>query len=95
MPSSERGKFSLVKTGMVICIAGLAVSVLSLVPAVVPAGVFPWPVFAGSAIYFPGAFLAFFSSRGKERNQVFNQLRFVRLGFVAVIVIAVTSIMRG
>lgn len=77
------------------CVAGLGVSLLSLVPGVVPTGVFPWPVFAGTAIYFPGAFLAFFSSRGQERNRVFNNLRFVRLGFVAVIVVAITAILRS
>jgi hypothetical protein len=83
------------KIGLGLCILGLAVSVLSVVPSVVPPGDFPWPIFVGSMIYFPGAFLAFLMSKGKERNKTFNLLRFIRLGFIAVIMLVITAILRS
>ncbi|MFM9873545.1 MAG: hypothetical protein ACKVQS_08800 [Fimbriimonadaceae bacterium] len=88
-------KENLPKFGLGLCILGLAVAFLSIVPAVVPSGSFPWPVFVGSVIYFPGAMMAFMLSHGKDRNKRFNQLRFIRLGFIAVMVLVMNAIMKG
>jgi hypothetical protein len=87
-------KENLPKIGIGLCIVGLLVSFLSVVPSVVPDGSFPWPVFVGSMIYFPGAFMAFLLTKGKERNKTFNQLRFIRLGFLMVMVLVMTAIMK-
>ncbi len=81
--------------GTSLCIVGLVIALTSLVPAVVKPGSFPMPIIYGSVVYLPGAFLAFFSARGRERNRVFWQLRFIRLGFVAVLAVAMFQIMRG
>lgn len=83
------------KIGFGLCLAGLLVALLSLVPAIVPPGSLPWPVFVGSMIYLPGAFLAFFSTRGQERKAMFNQIRMVRLGFFAVLAILFISIAKN
>ncbi|MBX3114880.1 MAG: hypothetical protein KF836_09975 [Fimbriimonadaceae bacterium] len=83
------------KIGFGLCVAGLAVALLSLVPAIVRPGELPWPVFVGSMIYLPGAFLAFFSTRGKDRKIMFNQIRMVRLGFFFVLAILFISIARN
>ncbi len=80
------------KIGLSLCVVGLFVAVLTVVPGVVPSGGAPWPIIVGSAIYFPGAFLAFFSSRGQDRRRVINYLRFVRLGFLAVVMLLIFSI---
>ena len=88
-------KENLPKIGLGLCIVGLLVAFLSVVPAIVPPGGFPWPVFVGSMIYFPGAITAFMSAKGKERNKTFNQLRFIRLGFLAVMILVMNAIMRG
>lgn len=87
-------KENLPKYGLGLCIIGLLVSFLSVVPAVVPPGDFPWPVFVGSMIYFPGAMMAFMLTKGKERNKTFNQLRFIRLGFLVVMVLVMMAITR-
>ncbi|MBS1708177.1 MAG: hypothetical protein JSS65_05575 [Armatimonadetes bacterium] len=83
-----------VKIGSAMCVVGLAVAMLSLMPGVTPAGEFPLLIFVGSFIYGPGAFLAFLSAQGKGRNQVFTSLRFIRLGFFAVIAITIFKIMK-
>lgn len=88
-------KENLPQIGLGLCVLGLVIAALSVVPAVVAPGGFPWPIFVGSMVYFPGAFMAFFLSKGKNRNKMFNQLRFVRLGFIAVIILIVTSIVRS
>ncbi len=87
-------KENLPKIGLGLCIVGLLISFLSIVPAVVPEGGFPWPVFVGSMIYFPGAFMAFILTKGKDRNRTFNQLRFIRLGFLVVMVLVMNAIMK-
>lgn len=83
------------KIGLTLCLMGLAVAILSVVPGVVPKNTAPWPILVGSAIYFPGAFLAFFSTRGMDRRRVLNMLRFVRLGFIAVIVLLIFFVSRN
>ena len=75
------------------CIAGLFVALLSFVPAIVPEYSLPWPVFVGSFIYVPGASLIFFSAKGADRQMVFNKIRMIRLGFLAVIAILITRIL--
>ena len=76
-----------IKLGFGLCIAGLAIAALSLIPAIVAPNELPWPIFAGSIVYFPGSILVFFSSRGADRKKHYNAVRFVRLGFVGVIVL--------
>lgn len=77
-----------IKIGFGLCFLGLFVALLSLVPAIIPdAGTLPWPILAGSIIYLPGSVLVFFSSKGETRNSNFNKIRFVRIGFVAIIAI--------
>jgi hypothetical protein len=83
------------RIGYFFCVLGLGVAMLSLLPGIVPPGDFPWPIFVGSAIYFPGAFLAFFLTKGKDRNKIFNQLRFIRLGFIAIMAILMIIIFRS
>ena len=87
-------KEKLPQIGLGLCLLGLAVAFLSVVPAIVPSGDFPWPVFVGSMIYFPGAMMAFMLTKGKERNKTFNQLRFIRLGFLVVMVLVMIAITR-
>ncbi len=88
-------KEKLPQIGLGLCLLGLVVAFLSIVPAVVPSGGFPWPVFVGSLIYFPGAMMAFMLTKGKERNKTFNQLRLVRLGFLIVMVLVMMAITKG
>lgn len=76
-----------IKIGFGLCVVGLLIALLSLVPAIVPANQIPWPVFVGTMVYMPGSALVFFSSQGQARNRNYNLVRFVRLGFFAVIVI--------
>jgi hypothetical protein len=73
--------------GLAIAGLGLLVSMLTLVPGVVPNTMFPWPLFVGAFIYFPGAFLLFFAAKrqGNRKNMLY--LRFIRLGFAAVLLI--------
>lgn len=73
------------KIGFALCVVGLAIALLSLVPAIVPDGELPWPVFVGSMVYLPGSFLVFFTSKGKDRATQVNKVRLVRIGFFAVI----------
>lgn len=91
--AGQERRAKLHKTGMVLCILGLIVALLSFVPAVVPEYSLPWPVFVGSFIYLPGASLIFFGAKGSDRQMVFNQIRMIRLGFLAVIAILITRIL--
>lgn len=81
--------------GFGLAVVGLLVAMGGLIPGVVPKGQFPWPIIAGSAIYIPGAFLAFFSSKGKSRNQVFAWLRFVRMGFFVLMLFWILKFAQG
>lgn len=83
------------KIGYTLCGVGLAVAFLSMVPAVVPYGTPPWPIFFGSAIYIPGAFLVFFSSKGADRNRAFSNLRLIRFGFLIVIAVLIVQLVRS
>lgn len=80
------------RIGLAICVLGLVVACLSLIPALVPPGEFPWPVFVGAFIYLPGSFLVFFGSKGKERNQAYNLVRLIRIGFFAIIALTLFTI---
>lgn len=86
---------SLKKVGLGLAIVGLAVALLSLLPSVTPRGVFPWPLLVGSAIYLPGAFMLIFGSKGMEQRSAMSTLRFVRLGFVAVLAVVLFRMMAG
>lgn len=83
-----------IKIGYSLCILGLAVAFLTLIPAIVPINVLPWPIFVGSMIYLPGSFLIFFTAQGQDRNAAFNKIRMIRLGFLAVVVILTVRIMQ-
>lgn len=82
-----------VKIGYGLCIAGLVIALISLIPLIVPPDQLPWPVFVGSMVYLPGSFLVFFSSKGTDRKVQFNRIRLIRLGFFAVIAISCLRIM--
>lgn len=82
----------LAKIGFSVAVAGLALSLLSLVPAVVSAKDFPWPLLVGSFVYLPGAFLVMIGSRGEQMKEAMGKLRFVRMGFIAVFAIAIMRI---
>lgn len=84
----------LAKLGLGLCVGGLLIALTGLLPAVVPHGSFPWPVFVGSAVYIPGAFLAFFGCDKNERRQVATLVRIVRMGFFVVLVAAIVSFSR-
>ena len=75
------------KLGLGMAAAGLVVALLSVVPSVVPRDGFAWPLLVGSSIYLPGAFILVFCTRGMERRTAMTTLRFVRLGFVAVLAV--------
>ena len=83
------------KLGLGMAAAGLVVALLSVVPAVVPREGFPWPLLVGSAIYLPGAFVLIFCTKGMERRSAMTTLRFVRLGFVAVLAVVLYRMMSG
>ena len=76
-----------VRFGFGLCVIGFLIALSSLLPAVAPKGSFNWLVIAGSAVYLPGAFLAFMSAKKQNRNQVFMWLRVVRMGFIGIRVI--------
>ena len=84
-----------VRFGFALCLVGLAIAVVGLLPQFTGPKVFPWPVIAGSAVYFPGAFLAFISARGREKNQVLMWIRLVRLGFFAVLLFSFWRMAQG
>ena len=86
---------SLRKLGLGMAMAGLAVALLSVFPAVTPRDGFPWPLLVGSAIYLPGAFILIFSTRGLERRTSMTTRRFVRIGFVAVLAVVLYRMMSG
>lgn len=75
--------------GYVLAALGLLVAAASLVPAVVPKGEFAWPIFVGSFIYLNGAFLVFIGSQTADRKAHMVRLRFIRLGFVAVLLLVI------
>ncbi|MCH7945234.1 MAG: hypothetical protein IIC73_04360 [Armatimonadetes bacterium] len=84
---------SLRKLGLGMAMAGLAVALLSVFPAVTPRDGFPWPLLAGSAIYLPGAFMLIIGTRGMGQRSAMTTLRFVRLGFVAVLAVVLWRMM--
>lgn len=81
------------KLGLGMAVTGLAVALLSVVPAVTPPDGFPWLLLAGSAIYLPGGFMLVFGTRGTEQRSAMLALRFVRLGFVAVLAVVLWRMM--
>lgn len=80
------------RIGFGICLTGLLLALVSLIPGVLRDGAFPWPLFVGAFIYLPGAFLAFFGTKGEDRNKAFRMIRFIRLGFIAVFLIVIIVI---
>lgn len=84
-----------VRFGFLLSLVGFAIACLSLFPNAPGSKGFPWPVFAGSAVYLPGAIVAFLNSRGRERNQTFMWLRVIRFGFFAILAIALFRMTQG
>ena len=82
-----------VKIGLGLCVFGLAVGLTALVPSISGPGAFPWPVFAGTMIYLPGALMVAYFARGDKGRNALSLLRFVRLGFAVVMLIAVMRLM--
>ncbi len=76
-----------------VCIFGLVVSFASLLPSFNGPYAVPWPIFVGSAIYLPASFVYIFASRGKNLKLAVGKLRFIRLGFAAVMAILVWRIL--
>ena len=74
-----------VRFGFALCVVGLLIALSGLLPSVTPRGNFNWMVIAGSAVYLPGAVLAFMSAKGRTRNQVYVWLRMIRIGFFGII----------
>lgn len=86
---AERSR--LAKVGFVLAIAGLAIAMLTLIPAVVGPQSLPWPLFVGSSVYLVGSFTLMVGSRGPHMKEQMGRLRLVRLGFI---VVFATMIMR-
>lgn len=78
---------------MGVCLFGLGVALIGLLPVFSEKDSFPWPVFAGPAIYMPAAFGLVYLSRGPNMKSMMTKLRFIRLGFVAVFAVAVYRLM--
>lgn len=78
--------------GYVLAIIGLFTAASSLVPSIVPEGAFAWPLFVGSFVYLNGAFLVFFGAQTKDRKAHMGKLRFIRLGFAAVVLLVLWQI---
>lgn len=74
--------------GLAVCILGLVIAALSLLPGGSP-GAFPWPLFAGTMIYFPGALMIAYFARGEKGKQTLSLLRFIRLGFAGLMLVIV------
>lgn len=80
-PRAPRVPPALLAAGFPLCIAGLLVSVMALLPGIDIA--FRWPIFfLGAFLYLPGSMIVFFGRQGKERNQAFNAVRLIRMGFL-------------
>ncbi|MDI9639408.1 hypothetical protein QM565_27245 [Geitlerinema splendidum] len=60
------------RIGFGICLTGLLLALVSLIPGVLRDGAFPWPLFVGAFIYLPGAFLAFFWDERRRPEQGFQ-----------------------
>ena len=78
--------------GYVLALVGLFTAAASLVPSIVPEGGFAWPLFVGSFVYLNGAFLVFVGAQTKDRKAHMGKLRFIRLGFVAVMMLVLWQI---
>jgi hypothetical protein len=78
---------------MGVCLFGLAVALIGLLPVFADPKSFPWPIFVGPAIYMPAAIGLVVSQRGVDRRAAMTKLRFIRLGFVAVFAVAVYRLM--
>ena len=76
-------------TGYALAVLGLVMAASSLLPAINPQNSVPWPLFVGSFVYLHGGFLVVLGSRGPDAKAHVGRLRFVRLGFVAVVAILV------
>jgi hypothetical protein len=81
--------------GYALAVLGLAIAAVSLVPAWFDRDDFPWPLFIGSFVYLNGAFLAFFSAPRAEKKGAMLRLRYVRLGFVALVGVIVWRLVAG
>lgn len=81
--------------GFAIAVLGLLIAATSLVPTWFDHDDFPWPLFVGSFIYLNGSFLTFFTAPKSEKRQAMVRLRFVRLGFLALVGIVVWRLVGG
>lgn len=84
-----------VRFGFGLCVIGFGIACISLFPNAPGSKGFPWPVFAGSAVYMPGAILAFLNAKGRDRNQAFMWLRVIRMGFFAILAVALYRMSTG
>lgn len=88
-------KAKLRTVGYVLALVGLFTAAASLVPTVVPKDGFPWPLFVGSFVYLNGAFLVYFGAPTKDRKEHMGKLRFIRLGFAAVVLLSLWIMVKG
>ena len=80
-PRASRVPPQLLAAGFPLCVVGLVISALALIPQI-DIG-FRWPIFfLGAFVYLPGSMIVFFGRQGKERNQAFNAVRLIRMGFL-------------
>lgn len=77
--------------GFSICVLGLLVASLSLIPGLTLFGDRIIPIFIGAAIYLPGAFMVFFTARYAKRKDFIKMLFVVRLLFVGIVITAILT----
>lgn len=80
------------KAGYIVAVVGLATALVSIIPGVFGKDQFPWTLMLGSFIYLHGSFMVLFGSRGVDPKRTMGPLRFVRLGFVVIVLVMIMQI---